>query len=59
MTLTRQEINRRAAAARRLVLKRLQREQPKIYDAWLGEAYEQLDAEDDRATSGPGGPAGR
>ena len=42
--LTRQEINRRAAAARRLVLARLKAEQPAQYERWMREAYDQLDA---------------
>lgn len=43
MTRSRQEINRRAAAARRIVLKRLADEKPKVYERWLAEAYRQLD----------------
>ena len=39
MTLTRTEINRRAAAARRIVLRRLAKQQPDTYRAWLDEAY--------------------
>lgn len=43
--LTRREINRRAAAARRLVLRRLAEQQPATYALWLTEAYRQLDAD--------------
>ena len=43
--LTRQEINRRAAAARRLVLARLKAEKPALYRRWLDEAYATLDAD--------------
>lgn len=46
--LTRQEINRRAAAARRMVLKRLQTELPRTYDEWLDQAYAELDAAEGR-----------
>ena len=42
--LTRQEINRRAAAARRSVLQRLRREQPDNYRQWMQDAYAELDA---------------
>jgi hypothetical protein len=45
MTLTRQEINRRAAAARRIVLRRLAEQQPATYRLWIAEAYRQLDAD--------------
>jgi len=43
--LTRQQINRRAAAARRLVLRRLAEQQPATYALWLAEAYGKLDAD--------------
>lgn len=46
--LSRQEINRRAAAARRMVLKRLQLEQPQTYERWIVEAYAELDAAEGR-----------
>ncbi len=41
--LTRKEINRRAAAARRLILRRLAEQQPATYALWLTDAYRQLD----------------
>ncbi len=43
MTRTRAEINRRAAAVRRMVLQRLQAEQPALYRSWMDEAYRLLD----------------
>ena len=46
MTLTRQEINRRAAAARRIVLRRLADEQPATYRLWITEAYNALQQEE-------------
>lgn len=47
MTRTRTEINRRATAARRLVLQRLRDERPALYQRWLSEAYAELDARAD------------
>ena len=46
MTLTRTEINRRAAAARRIVLRRLAKQQPATYQLWLREAYISLQQEE-------------
>lgn len=46
MTLTRTEINRRAAAARRIVLRRLADEQPATYQLWITEAYSALQQEE-------------
>lgn len=45
MALTRAQVSRRSAAARRLVLARLKNEQPAAYDAWMAEAYRSLDDE--------------
>ena len=41
--LTRREINRRAAAVRLAVLRRLRVEQPDTYRQWTSEAYAELD----------------
>ena len=45
--LTRREINRRAAAVRRIVLRRLRIEQPDLYRRWVAEAYDELNTTTD------------
>jgi hypothetical protein len=47
--LTRQQINRRAAAVRLAVLRRLRTEHPDLYGAWVADAYAALDRNDSRA----------
>lgn len=52
MARSRQDINRRAAAARRLVLKRLANEKPKLYEQWMRQAYATLDAAEESELTG-------
>lgn len=57
MTRTRQDINRRAAAARRIVLRRLADERPRVYQRWMAEAYAALDADEAQAVNDQPAPA--
>ena len=54
--LSRQEINRRAQAVRRIVLRRFAVEHPDTYRRWCDEAYAALDAETDRTSGRRPGP---
>lgn len=54
--LTRQQINRRAQAVRRILLRRLAAEHPDTYRRWRDEAYAALDAETERTSGRLPGP---